>query len=428
MNNIGTLYLAEIKKILSKKSMWIALVLGCAVMVFAMLSNALFDTYEYPDGSKISGVDYYRAQAEKCGKISGRAIDDEFLNEIRDRVVSSAIERGYMTEENLEQIKNGTDEQLTMDEDGFFVGNSPMVALDNAAEQLGIGDCWYFLQNAIDDDQLLMTCNSKEFHKAWRDNLTFNNERSEGSYYTEFRNYWNEKANSIGEPLTYSYQYGYQIFIESAWTCVWLIFLIVALSLAGVFADDRHTRMDALIISSRNGRKPIATAKLAAGFTIAVAEAIIILVIPLAACLMMYSGQGWNAAIQMFIPSCSWNATDGSIICTYFAIVILMAILFASVTMLLSEFMGGAQTLGIQMGVLMIGFFNLPFNNIISHLWDLRPTTFLTAGILQNNYLFQFGTIHLNCVEMAIVLYLIATIACVAVTIASYMKYQVKSR
>ena len=403
MNNIGTLYLAEIKKIISKKSVWLTLIVGTALVCLVLASNVLFEKYEYPDGSKVSGINFYKHEAEECSKLSGRTIDDKFLDEIRDKISKFALEKDYLTEEQLGQLKKNIDKPARMEtEDGFIYENTPMVALDSAAEQLGISDCWYFLQDTLDDNQNVMTCTAEDFNKSF--------------------------ADGVDTPMVYTYQQGYDIFIESAWICVWLLFLLITLSLAGIFAYDRQTKMDALIVSSRNGRRPLAAAKLLAGYTVAVIETLVVFGAVLAVCVGIYSGQGWDGPIQMFVPNTSWNASAGQIILTYLAIIFVMGILFASASMMLSGFCGGAQTLGIQMGVLMIGFFNLPFNNIISHLWDLRPTTFLTAGILQNNYLFQLGTIQLNCVEMASLLYIIATLAFSIATITTYRKYQVKSR
>ncbi|MBQ0041523.1 MAG: hypothetical protein KBS56_05790 [Clostridiales bacterium] len=402
MNNIGTLYLAEIKKVFSKKSVWLTLIIGTALVCMAIASNAFFETYDYPDGSKMSGLQFYKLESEECSKLSGRTIDDEFLNEVRGTITDFALKKDYLTEKQLAGLNKSIEKPARMDtEDGFIYQNTPMVALDSAAEQLGISDCWYFLQDTLDDNQNVLTVTAKEFNKSF--------------------------ADGIDTPMVYTYQQGYDIFIESAWICVWLLFLLITLSLAGIFAYDRQTKMDALIVSSRNGRRPIATAKVLAGFTVAVIETLVVFGAVLAVCIGIYSGQGWNGPIQMFVPGTAWNATAGQIVSTYLVIIMVMGILFASATMMLSRFCGGAQTLGIQMGVLMLGFFNLPFKNLLSRLWDLRPTTFLTMGILSNEDRFSFGLAGLNCVEMAIVLYLIATIACMAVTVASYMKYQVKN-
>lgn len=430
MRNVGTLYLAEIKKILSKKFVWVVLAIGLVLIMTINGSNALFDDYDYPDGTRVSGMEYYKQEAQECSKLNGRPVDDDFINDVRNSVIDCAIEKGYLTQADVDDvIANDVKGFIIEYADGSFSNaDSPVVALNQAAEEMGLGNAWYFLQNVVGGGRSILTCDAAEFYKVWNDELSYTETQNGGDFADSFSSYWEEKAASIDTPFTYSYNHSMNVFIEGGWFYVWFVFLLIALSLAGVFADDRITKTDALILSSRNGRMPIATAKILAGFTVGVVETLIIYAVSFAGTVFLFGGSGWNAPIQQFITECCWNATEGQVIITYLVLTLCMSILFAAVTMFLSGVLGGTQTLGIQMAVLMIGFFNLPSNGFLAKLWDLRPTTFLTNGALENNNLFSLGTLQLNCVEMATVIYVLFAVAFTLGVLIVYKRYQIKSR
>ncbi|MBO4591636.1 MAG: hypothetical protein J5684_03635, partial [Eubacterium sp.] len=57
MQNFMTLYIAEIRKILSKRAVWITFVIGMVFLGTVDLSNILFEKYTYDDGV-VSGAEF----------------------------------------------------------------------------------------------------------------------------------------------------------------------------------------------------------------------------------------------------------------------------------------------------------------------------------------------------------------------------------
>jgi hypothetical protein len=51
----------------------------------------------------------------------------------------------------------------------------------------------------------------------------------------------------------------------------------IATTLSGVFSDEAQLHTDALIFSSRNGKKRLAAAKLLAGITVGIFETLVVL-------------------------------------------------------------------------------------------------------------------------------------------------------
>lgn len=405
---MSRLYAFELKKIFQKKAFWVTLIIGIVLNFAAVFANFLFDTYEYPDGSKIPANEYYKHESEECGKLSGRVIDDAFIDDVRGRVITFALNNKYVTEQDIEDIKAGKIKESYVVANGTGY-TTPLVGLDSAAEQLGIGDAWYFLMDAVNDNAKLLTINGNEFQKVFRDNIVLpeNNKA-----------YWKKVADGIENPIVYNYDEPMLYFLDSGFFIVWFIFILIAVSLSGEFADERGYRMDALIASTRKGKMPSAIAKMMAGITVSLAATILVFATTLLACYIKGGKLYPKAIIQMFDPECAQNMTYGNAVLKQFICSMIMAILFSVVTILLSEIMSSTAAMGVQMGILMISFFNIPLKSeLLNNLWTLRPTHYLNYWI-ENYSVFDFGTLQLNSMQMATVLYLIIAVVIASVTVA----------
>lgn len=69
----------------------------------------------------------------------------------------------------------------------------------------------------------------------------------------------------------------YRLIVDGLYIIGWILVLIIAIALSGVFADEKTYRTDALVLSSKNGRIPVCIAKIFSGITFAVLETIILL-------------------------------------------------------------------------------------------------------------------------------------------------------
>lgn len=111
-----------------------------------------------------------------------------------------------------------------------------------------------------------------------------------------------------------------------------------------------------------------------------------------------------------------------------FICTLVMSLLFTAVTVFLSLIMSNTAAMGIQMGIMMVSFLNVPLKNpLLQKLWNLRPTHYMN-GWLENFYIFNLGTLQLNSIQMAKLLYAIGAVIFSAITIVLYKSYQVKSR
>ncbi len=428
MHNFGNLYKTELKKILSKRAVWIMLVIGMTLLIIAGISNVLpfgiGGQYDFPDGTSMSAYEFYQQQKKTGEEITGQKMDDALLQRMRAEMTDFLKDK-----QDLPYAET--------------TGSKEYRGVWFAAEKLGYEDLLSKLYtqfqdasfevvrangHAEDPNRLLMEVNAAGYYQAVRDNLDYAFLRDGLS--EEEAEYWSEKYDSQSVPFAYGYARGYSGFIQLFYVYIWFAFLLIAVSLAGVFSEEVSHRTDAMILSTRNGRKPVSLAKLCAGITVGVLEMTVILGVNLAVCLLTFGHGGWNAPLLMVIQSTAWDLTVGQGILIFVGLALVLAMVFAAVTMLLSQILGSSvSVLAVQIGILLLGLFGIPDSlGIISQLWSIRPTNFLMYYAFSKYRLFSIGSHFLNVFQAAGILYPLLIAAAVPITYVSYQRMQVKSR
>ena len=393
------------------------LVIGMTLLVVADISNILpFGSqarYDYPDGTSVSSYEFYQQQKKTSEEITGQKLDDVLLQRIRNEMTDFLKDK-----QNLPYAET--------------TGSKEYRGVWFAAEKLGYEDLLSKLytqfEDAEDPNRLIMESDASEYYQAVKDNLGLVFSRDGlGEEETE---YWSEKYDRQGIPFAYGYARGYSGFIQMIFVYIWFVFLLIAVSLAGVFSEEVSHRTDAMILSTRNGRKPVSLAKLCTGITVGILEMAIVLGVNLAACLITFGHEGWNTPLLMVIQSTAWDLTVGQGISILIGLALVLAVVFAAVTMLLSQMLGSSTgVLAVQIGIFLLGIFNIPDSlGVISQLWTIRPTNFLMYFAFSEYQLFNFGGHFLNVFQAAGILYPLLIAAAVPITYVSYQRMQVKSR
>ena len=294
MHNFGSLYKTELKKILSNRAIWITLVIGMLLLITAGISNILpfgiGGRYDFPDGTSMSAYEFYRQQKKTSEEITGQILDDALLQRMRTEM------KGFLKDkQDLPHAET--------------TGSKEYRGIWFAAEKLGYEDLLSKLytqfEDAEDPNMLLMESDAAEYYQAIRDNLDY--VFSQDGLSEEETAYWSEKYDRQSVPFAYGYALGYSGFIQMFYVYIWFVFLLIAVSLAGVFSEEISHRTDAMILSTRNGRKPASLAKLCAGITVGTLEMAIVLGVNLAVCLITFGHGGWDAPLLMMIQSTAWD-------------------------------------------------------------------------------------------------------------------------
>lgn len=377
-----------------KKAVWIATVLGLIFILLVSLTN-----YS-SDGMRA----YVKYQEETLSAISGQKMNDKFFEEFHN-VVEKELEEHP---ERYEKI----------------YANDPGAVYMNASANVGMEALYDYFYNVIRDRVAVPGMTADEFYESMRYNIE--RDGLDIGCSKEEIDTWLEIYDSIDKPISYSYAMAYENILDVLFIIGWVLILIIAIALSGVFADEKTYRTDAMILSSKNGRIPVCLVKIAAGITFALLQTILLLGICLGIMFAFYGTTGWNAMIQNVIPSSPWNITIGNMVLIYLGLAILVGTFFAVTNMILSHLTKSAvATMAIHAAIIFVGLFNVPGKlGLIAKLWQLRPTIALHYGTFCNTYMYGV----LNNVQISVVLYMGLTILFALILVLSYKKSQVESR
>ncbi len=103
----------------------------------------------------------------------------------------------------------------------------------------------------------------------------------------------------VEKPFVYRYVGGYQDILSDIFGLFNVIPLVAAVCLCGVFSEERRTRADALVLSSRYGRFPQYWAKVLAGITVVLAATLLVIGADIAVVLLTRGWDGFDAALQL---------------------------------------------------------------------------------------------------------------------------------
>lgn len=394
MNNLLTLYKLEIKKILSKRAVWIGIVTGLAFIFMVSLTNLSSDGH----------LSYIKSQRDILGELSGQKIDDEFISKFQKEIIK-----------NYEENKETYETIMNFD---------PGAVTTNVANAIGKYDLFNFFYNVVRNREKVMTINQEEFYNLMRENI-IKDGNSLGTSNEEI-NEWLKIYDSIEKPIEYEYALAYSNIINVLFLVGWVLFINITIALSGMFADEKQFKTDVLIFSSKKGRSTLVYAKLLAGITTAVLQTIILFGGLCGLLLYFYGIEGYQGVIQNVIPSSPYNITIAQMMGVLVLLMLITSVLFATTNMLLSLLTrSSVATLSIQTAVLFLSLFNIPKTMAtVNKFWQLRPTMICHYGTFCNT--FRYGP--LNNIQVALISYILLIIICIIVTIRFHKKEQVESR
>lgn len=380
MCNFGTLYFYELKKILQKKMVWITfgIILGFVILMGA--GDIIFMSYE-EDGQKISGYEKMVSERENARALAGRVIDDQLLNEMKqdDAKKFDAI---YQI---VRHLKNSDEEVMSTDETDLY--------------QTRAGN----IESLFADQEL-----------------------TEGEI-----SYWKEKEAGIAVPFVYEYTGGYAHCIDLFYNLHVFMVMMIAISLAGVFAEEHLRKTDQLILGSRYGKHILYFAKLGAGVSVGLGSTGILLFTGAALSFVIYGTDGFHGAIQLVIMQSSWQLGVGETCLFLGMLLLVLAVLYSVLTMFLSEGLrSSAATMALILGMFFITFFfNLPGQHrILSRILGLMPAKIMRAnGWADLRLVKMFGTYFMSY-QFAPCLYTVVIIIMIFAGKRIYEHFQVSGR
>ncbi len=394
MNNTGALFLFELKKIFSKKLVWIAMLSGVLLIFALTLTNLSAD----------GKWKYVKEQDKTLSQLNGEKIDGKFISDFQVEIEKEIKEHP----EKYENIK----------------AHDPYAVYMNAARETGKMALYDFFDDVVRDRTLIPSITADGFYEKMRANI-ISDSGNLGSSEAETE-HWLKIYDKIEKPLKYAYEQGIINLISIVIFIGWILFINGTVALSGVFADEKINRIDALILSSKNGKASVCKAKILAGCTTTVIQNVVIFGFSMLISVVIFGKFSLNAPIQSVITSSPWNITVGQMLLIVFALSLVSGVLYAMTNMFFSYFTkSSVATIAIHTAILFAGLFNVPASfGIIKKLWELKPTAILHYGTFCNT--FMYGPF--NNITAALISYFALIIIAGMVVMLAYRKSQIESR
>lgn len=359
MRNFGTLYRYELKKIWKRKLTWVVLLALAALMVYAAIGTSSSDVKKLQQFLRDGAL-----------RIDGQIMDETFFSSMR-KALSEAGEIG----DHFNDLY-------------FYAVNSDYYYP-------------YYMALALDVDPKSAT--AEDFYNARRTALerTWAAQKLTGDEIA----YWSAQEMQVQQPFTFrSIKDGLSACLTVTYGISSIIPIAVAVCLCGVFSEERRTRTDQMIFSSKHGKGTICFAKLLAGVTAALCASILAIGAVSAAYAIR---DGWNssdAAIQIRYLDSSLPITLGQALSRMFGLLLLYGMLCGGMTMLVSVLTRNT-----------IAALALPIVLMIAQAWirlpglqaaDYLPNQLFNDGyVLCNVRLVGFFGVYLDNIEFAFLLY-----------------------
>ena len=399
MNNLFALYGYELKKLMQKKLVWIALLVCIAVIAFSIL-YPLMGSY-IVNGSYIStNYEEHLANQEYRKALSGKPIDQALLEETVAAYNDLPDEANYLlTEEyriyaqpyrdifNLIRVWTGMDKE--------------------AIEQ------W------TPDEAALYAAMRERFEES-----------AVKSYLTEAEmSYW--KNHSVETPVVYQLHEGYGCILETFLTVGLMMLLYVAITLSSSFPDEHTHRTDQLVICTANGKRRLYWVKLFSGITVGCVGTLLMTVLTWVLCLYVYGSEGFDTAIQLFYTGYAGNITIGQACLIAYGCLLVTAIFISVFVMLLSElFHSSIAAMSVTTGMILTGMmFQIPAQyRILGQLWDYLPTCFLSMWNTFDLRLVSLFGKHFTSYQIVPLLYIVTAALLAFLGSRIYCRRQISGR
>ena len=245
------------------------------------------------------------------------------------------------------------------------------------------------------------------------------------------KDFWREKEAQVRKPFVYHYHSGPANLLKAFQAFGFFVFILSAVGLSGVYARETADNMNQLLLCSRYGRKELYLIKFAAGITWILAAALLVLLSVLIPYGIVFGMEGMKEMLQLVKPWSMLPLTIGQMLTVYTGIYLLAAVLFASVTMLLSvSAQNSLAAAGVLMGYLLIDLFaRVPDRySWLQKIWSLRPNAVLMNTGITNYRLNHLAGGMFPVFQAAAAIYAVLAIASLLIGQRVYGRLQVGKR
>lgn len=401
MNNFVMLYRYELKKIWKRKMVWVTTGILMLIALYMGVSKPLTTGYSSTTESTtvyMNGFEFLAFEKENAKMISGQKIDDTLLEKVKKAYQRIDVEAA----EDFEQLSK---------------------------LRAQYKEIYRYVRDIMGNYEAIHSISANALYLKRSENLQ--NLWKEQGLTEEEEAYWKEKENSIEKPFVYSYAEGWSTILDEFLSLICLLLLGIAICLSNVFSEEHLRKTDQLILCSIYGKKKLFYAKIAAGVSFGTAIGAGLLCLAALSVFSVYGTDGFDTAIQVYLPISSWNLTIGQAV-LLMSVVYLCAAVFLSITvMFLSEALkNGIAVMGLMTGgMLFTMVVDIPYHfRLASQLYELLPTVLLCVWQLWDDRLLKPFGVYLANFQSAPVIWLAISIVLIYIGKNLYKNTQITGR
>lgn len=396
MKNFWTLVRFELKKILSRKITWIAF----GIVFLTMLAFGFYRAIvsHEVDGVRVTAREEEMQRKAEEKKIAGRLVNDELVAEMLQAMGTEQFTIYETFYKDLVRSLGDIRSVATVEETKAAFGVAP-------------------------EEELIYTLRQSRIEASL-----------ENQYLTEGeKEYWREVlAEEDNIPWEYDYYQGVHFVWVAAYTAIVLLALMLAVCLANLFADEHQKKTDQLVLCSRNGKKVLYGAKITAGMLFTMGSAGLVLLATAVPQLITFGADGWNAPVQLIVPTSMVQMTFGEIIIFTYILSIIASLLYASITMCCSELFRNSTVAVMALIVVLVlvpMMVLVPYEyRVLSQIFDLNPINAIAIWSATDYRLVPFFDGYLTLYQVAPVLYTVLIALFLWIGSRAYRNYQVSGR
>lgn len=358
MNNFGTIFRYECKKIFTKKIFIISLLL-CVIAIVLTLTVPLQGDYYGDGGVRIdSNKNMYLQDKAYAEALDGRIINQELI------------------EETVEAYRKVPQDRVATEE--YLTYARPYSEIFNFIRSYsGISLSALYSREPSEAEAYKMHLEMLE--KYW-ESLRL----SEGE-----KEFWRAQEDEIAKPITYHKTHFYNEILSGIQTVGLMALMIIALCLSGLFSGERQRGTDSIMLCTKNGKSRLYLAKIAAAVFFSIAVATLLFAATLLTTLIVYGPDDPSAALQLIYPQTSAPITCARAVVILFVSLLAAAVVTGILCAMLSEALGnGIAVIAVMIALLIVPMmFSVPEQyRIAAQIWNWLPFGFVSPWNIFGGY------------------------------------------
>ena len=242
--------------------------------------------------------------------------------------------------------------------------------------------------------------------------------------------YWLEKENELNKPFVYQADDAYSEIYEVVYVINFVVLVLVALAITGIFADEKATGADQILLSSKYGRNKLFTAKVLSSLTVGFIITTVMYASIVGINLFVYGSDGFDAGLQIHMPTCLYSISIGTSVLIMYGQLLFASLVYVCFSLLLSIATNNhPASSGVMIVMMFLSMFNIPAKyRVISQIWDTIPSGHIGSWSLKKYQLIKvFGT-YFNSLEYTTIIWPLMAIIFIVIAKMLYNKYQVEGR